>query len=159
MAGESSGNSTPEQGTSREFYTSTKNNPCSFCRRSAYPVRELIYEDWDYVSYASWDPVSNYHYIVIPRKHTPCAKKLSSVHLPVIERMAEIGRQILTDRGCDLRSSLIGFSWHPLIRVSHLHMHVISPAKNINWFQYIFIYNKYFIKSPEFIVDYIKNKP
>ncbi len=139
--------------------SSTGSN-CVFCRICSQGKQELLYEDSEFVCFADRKPVSTHHFLVVPRKHITGAGQLTSSDQSMVERMAQIGKQVLSDSGGDIEHSVLGFHWPPLVTVKHLHMHVISPVNQMKWIHRAFIFkkNSYFFSSPEYMVDYLKSK-
>lgn len=141
--------------------SSVQDLKCVFCKICSDPKQEVVYEDSDFVCLADKKPVSTHHYLVVPRKHITGPGQLTSADQSMVKRMADIGRQVLVDCGCDIEGSVLGFHWPPLITIKHLHMHVLSPASQMKWIHRVFVFKKdsYFFSSPEYVINYIKNKP
>lgn len=51
----------------------------------------------------------------------------------LVEKMIAQGKRILINKGGDVNDSRIGFHWPPFNSISHLHLHVISPASEIKF--------------------------
>ena len=58
---------------------------------------------------------------------------LTHEHLPLVERMGAIARQVLAEQGADPEDARLGFHWPPFILVRHLHMHILSPPSSLGW--------------------------
>ena len=147
---------------SAEISTSQLTNPnCIFCKiaRKESPA-EVVYEDSDYVCFVDRKPCSTHHYLVVPRQHIQDPRVLTSSHTPMVERMAEIGKQVLEERGGRLEEVRLGFHWPPFIFVKHLHLHVISPESAMGWINRNIVFRKdsYVFSSPAYMVNYLKKK-
>jgi hypothetical protein len=79
----------------------------------------------------------------------------------MVERMAEIGKQVLEERGGTLDEARMGFHWPPFIFVKHLHLHIISPESAMGWINKNIVFRKdsYVFSSPAYMVNYLKTKP
>ena len=137
-------------------------NPnCIFCKICCKEsTAEVVYEDSDYVCFVDRKPCSTHHYLVVPRQHIEGPGMLSSSHIPMVERMAEIGKQVLEERGGNADQARMGFHWPPFILVKHLHLHVISPESAMGWVSRNIVFRKdsYVFSSPEYMVKYLKTK-
>lgn len=63
--------------------------------------------------------------------------------------MIEVGKNVLQENGGDFNDVLLGFHRPPFNSVGHLHLHIISPASQMNflsrlifkpntwWFQHV----------------------
>ena len=131
---------------------------CKICSKEA--PAEIVYEDPDYVCFVDRKPASTHHYLVTPRRHIQDSRSLTASHIPMVERMAEIGRQMLEERGESVDKARFGFHWPPFVLVKHLHLHVISPESGMGWLNRTVIFRKdsYFFNSPNSMINYIKSK-
>lgn len=48
--------------------------------------------------------------------------------------MVQIGKKVLEDNGGDVNDVRLGFHCPPFNSISHLHLHVISPASEMGFF-------------------------
>lgn len=48
-----------------------------------------------------------------------------------MEKLVSEGKRILLEKGANLNDVLMGFHWPPFNTVSHLHLHLISPASEL----------------------------
>ena len=153
----------PDAATARVEDGSTPSSTlnCIFCKICSKESKaEILYEDSDYVCFVDRKPASTHHYLVVPRQHIRDPRELNSSHIPLVERMMEIGKQVLGEREGNSEEARIGFHWPPLILVKHLHLHVISPESEMGWLNRNVIFRKdsYFFISPPYMVDYLKKK-
>ncbi|XP_015906698.2 adenosine 5'-monophosphoramidase HINT3 [Parasteatoda tepidariorum] len=104
-------------------------NCCVFCKiaHGKDPDTDLLYKDNNYVAFRSIKPAASHHYLVVPKNHIKDAVGLKPHHIPMLEQMEYIGKEVLSQLGGDLNSSRLGYHWPPFISVPHLHLHVISP--------------------------------
>lgn len=120
---------TPE-GTSSEAQIES----CIFCKIVAGkdPKTTLLYQDEDYVVFQDIHPASTHHYLIVPRKHLKDVKSLTYNDIPIVNRLVEIGKQVLEQRGGSVDASRFGFHWPPFTSISHLHLHVIAPSADMS---------------------------
>ena len=148
--------------TSGVIKSASDNPNCIFCQIcSKEKEAEILYEDSDFVCFPDRTPVSTRHYLVVPRQHIVGAGELSSSDIPLVQRMAGIGKQVLAEKGGNAEEARMGFHWPPLVTIKHLHLHIISPEREMNWLnrKLVFRKNSYFFSSPEYLLNFIKNKP
>lgn len=134
---------------------------CVFCRiASKKTPTELLYEDGDYVCFVDRKPASTHHYLVIPRHHIRDPHSLTPEHVPLVEKMAEIGMQVLRERGGNTEEARIGFHWPPFVFVKHLHLHIVGPESNMGWLSRTIVFRKdsFAFYSPTRMIEYIRNK-
>ena len=134
---------------------------CIFCKICCKESpADVVYEDSDYVCFVDRTPCSTHHYLVVPRQHIQSPGVLSSSHTPMVERMADIGKQVLEERGGNLEEARMGFHWPPFIFVKHLHLHVISPERAMGWINRNIVFRKdsYVFSSPTYMMNYLKKK-
>ncbi|XP_057678187.1 adenosine 5'-monophosphoramidase HINT3-like isoform X2 [Corythoichthys intestinalis] len=96
---------------------------CSFCQivQSQTDTEILI------------SPGAGHHYLVITRTHISNCKALRAEHIPTVERMAEMGRNVLEkNKVRDLNDVRLGFHVPPFSSVPHLHLHALAPASKMN---------------------------
>lgn len=134
---------------------------CIFCKICCKESpAEIVYEDSDYVCFVDRKPCSTHHYLVVPRQHIQGPGVLCSSHTPMVEHMADIGKQVLQERGGTPEEARIGFHWPPFLLVKHLHLHVISPENSMGWINRNIVFRKdsFVFSSPTYMVDYLKKK-
>lgn len=146
-----------------EICTSTSQDfNCIFCKICSKKERaEILYEDSDFVCFVDRKPASTHHYLVVPRQHIVGAGQLTSAHESLVQRMTDIGKQVLVERGGNIEGARLGIHWPPLVMVKHLHMHIISPESQMSWLNRVLVFRKdsYFFSSPDGLISYIKAKP
>lgn len=132
---------------------------CTFCRIITKQLHsEIVYEDSEYICFTDRSPASTHHYLVVPRQHIRDARALSTDQLPIIERMAELGKRVLAERGGSVDDVRMGFHWPPFLMVRHIHLHVISPASQMGWLHrnIVFRQDSFAFTSPTATIDYLR---
>lgn len=132
---------------------------CVFCQIVAKEAAaEILYEDAEFVCFRDIAPVAPHHYQLIPRNHIKDAKALTRDHIPMVERMAEVGKQVLSQQGANVQDSRIGFHWPPFVKVHHLHMHLLSPMEGMSWYfkSFLFRRDSFAFVTASWTIDYLK---
>lgn len=156
----SSSSSSPDP-TSPAVSDNSTNPNCIFCKICCKQApAKVVYEDSDYVCFVDRKPASTHHYLVVPRRHIPDARVLTSDHIPMVQRMTEIGQQVLEERGGKMEEARLGFHWPPVLLVKHLHLHVISPERQMGWLNRVLVFRKdsYVFSSPDYMINYLQTK-
>lgn len=133
---------------------------CVFCRITTKDVpAEIVYEDTDFVVFIDRKPASTHHYLVIPRNHIRDPGSLTREHVGLVERMVELGKQVLTEKGGRVEEARMGFHWPPFLLVRHLHLHVIGPESNMGWLSRNIVFRKdsFVFSSHTSTIEYIRN--
>ena len=77
----------------------------------------------------------------------------------MVERMIAVGTDYLRSVDGDMEDLRLGFHWPPFTSISHLHLHVISPGKNMGMIaSLIFRPNSYWFVTAEWLLHYLRNK-
>ncbi|XP_060947231.1 adenosine 5'-monophosphoramidase HINT3-like [Limanda limanda] len=108
---------------------------CVFCliANDLDKETEIISENKWMVCFRDIYPAAPHHYLVVPRQHILDYLSLDSGDIGFIERMTEMGRNVLRDQGItDMRDTRLGFHIPPYISVGHLHLHVLAPSSQIS---------------------------
>ena len=145
----------------KDIHTPTNAPNCIFCKIcSKEAPGEIKYEDSDYVCFEDRKPVSTCHYLVVPRQHIRDPRTLTSKDIPMVERMVEIGKQVLEEHGSNVEEARMGFHWPPFIFVKHLHLHIISPASGMSWLNrnIVFRSDSLVFSTPSYMLNYLKTK-
>ena len=132
---------------------------CIFCKIIAKEKEaNVVFENSEFVCFTDHKPASTHHYLVVPRQHLRDPKSLTSEHIPVVEKMVGIGKEVLTSNGGTLEDARLGFHWPPFVLVRHLHLHVIAPTSAMGWFSrsVIFRENSFAFVTPGWLVDHLK---
>ena len=117
---------------------------CIYCQIASgqKPETELLYNDKQYICFRNTEPASKHHYLIVPIAHHPVASYLTQEHTGMVQRMIDVGKNVLKTQGGDMDDCRMGFHWSPFTSVEHLHMHVISPVSEMGFF------NKHLIYGP-----------
>ena len=133
---------------------------CVFCRIATKNApAEIVYEDTEFVVFIDRKPASTHHYLVIPRHHIRDPGSLTGEHVSLVERMVEIGKQVLTERGGRVEEARMGFHWPPFILVRHLHLHVIGPESSMGWLSRNLVFRKdsFVFTSHTWLIEHLRN--
>ncbi|XP_051909010.1 adenosine 5'-monophosphoramidase HINT3-like [Hippocampus zosterae] len=105
-----------------------------FEARPAFALTRLcVLKDEELVCFRDVKPAADHHYLVIPRTHIDDCDALRAQHIPMVERMAEMGRGVLEkNKVRDLEDIRLGFHVPPFCSVPHLHLHALAPASKMN---------------------------
>ena len=136
-----------------------REDKCVFCQivHKELPAA-ILYEDAEFVCFRDIDPDAPQHYQVIPRNHIKNAKSLTRDHVPMVERMAKVGEQVLSQQGVNVQDSRIGFHWPPFVQINHLHMHLLSPMEGMSWYKKSFSFRQdsFNFVTVTWLIDYLK---
>lgn len=105
-------------------------------------------------------PAAEHHLLICPREHIPNAKSLTSMHIPFVENLVEIGKQVLQEQHADVDKARFGFHWPPFCTISHLHMHAISPEdqiKTLYWLCGVFSPGTPWFKSADWVIEHLRS--
>lgn len=116
---------------------SSNKRTCVFCRIAQGEMKpgrkenpqELLFENEQVVAFADGSPVSDWHVLVIPKRHARTCWDLTPALLEEIERVAQeliSGSERLSDPPPpNTNYFLTFFSRPPFVSVGHAHLHVI----------------------------------
>lgn len=148
-------------GKMAEANAANEKTGCVFCDiASGKSDGEVVYSDDDYICFRDIKPHASHHYLVIPKKHYGNAKYLQSEQCSVIERMYEIGKQVITEKNCDLSDCRFGFHWPPFQSIEHLHLHALGPLSSMSFLskRMVFRHNYPFV-TVDWTLEYLlRNK-
>lgn len=133
---------------------------CIFCKIvDGKTDTELLYNDDDYVCFRDIHPRAHHHYLVVPKAHLLNVKRLSADHVPVVEKMAEIGREVLQQQfNGDCSDSKLGYHWPPMIMIEHLHLHVMAPESEMSFFTRSLYFGSLVFVNTDWTVKYLLSK-
>ncbi|KAI9493566.1 HIT-like domain-containing protein [Zychaea mexicana] len=107
---------------------------CPFCQVSVDNGFRIVHEDDHLIAFHDRSPGAKVHLLIIPRAHITTVKALDNSHVPLLEKMMDLGRKLLSDQGFkpdDDTQARFGFHVPPFNSINHLHMHVQGlPYKN-----------------------------
>ncbi|XP_064485316.1 adenosine 5'-monophosphoramidase HINT3-like [Ornithodoros turicata] len=115
--------------------TLSGSHSCIFCRivRREDPKTVVLFQDEDHVVFRDIHPAAKHHYLVIPKRHIKDPKCLTHSDIPLVQRLVEVGKQVLQQQGGAVDSLRVGFHWPPFNSIAHLHLHVISPVEELSY--------------------------
>jgi len=99
---------------------------CIFCNVSKENGFKIVFEDNRFVAFEDINPASAHHFQVVPKEHISSVKDLGIDDVQLVEKMADIGHQVLDARNVPRSHRKLGFHIPPYYSVAHLHMHVQS---------------------------------
>ncbi|GAA6032962.1 hypothetical protein JCM8097_000069 [Rhodosporidiobolus ruineniae] len=108
-----------------ELVTGTKEG-CIFCDVRVEKGFGVVYEGPEFVVFRDRSPGSKVHLLAVPRKHVDNVKTLVPEDRAMIERMKQVGRQVLVKVGVPEGEQRLGFHIPPFFSVNHLHLHLLS---------------------------------
>ncbi|GAB1610654.1 histidine triad nucleotide-binding protein 3-like [Argonauta hians] len=133
---------------------------CVFCDICAgrCDKEKILYEDTDIVVFPDIRPVTTHHYLVTSKQHIRDAKHLTGDNVTLVEKMVHVGKQVLEEKGGNVDDIRMGFHWPPFHSVNHLHLHVISPLKEMGLVaRTMFKLNSFWFVSPVWVLARLKN--
>nr|ACO14621.1 Histidine triad nucleotide-binding protein 3 [Caligus clemensi] len=105
---------------------------CIFCQIGGRQLESrILYEDDKFVAFPDRSPAAEHHYLIIPKDYMPKVSLLRPSDTHLLESMGAIAKQVLEENGASVSDAKIGFHW-PIVSVTHLHLHAISPASKMN---------------------------
>ncbi|XP_035258588.1 histidine triad nucleotide-binding protein 3 [Anguilla anguilla] len=113
---------------------------CIFCKIVSKEIdTELLHNDEELSCFRDIKPGAPHHYLVVPTRHVGNCKSLRKEHVPLVEKMVEMGKTMLQKNGItDLDDIRLGFHRPPFCSVTHLHLHVMAPASQMGLMSRIF---------------------
>ncbi|KAG9328789.1 hypothetical protein JZ751_010653 [Albula glossodonta] len=107
---------------------------CVFCKiANREKDAEILESDEELCCFPDVKPGAQHHYLVIPRMHLGNCLSLRKEHVPLVQRMMEMGKAVLQkSHVTDLTDIRLGFHVPPFSSVPHLHLHVLAPASQMD---------------------------
>ncbi|KAF5279067.1 hypothetical protein FQA39_LY05745 [Lamprigera yunnana] len=126
---------------------------CVFCNITD-GESTIIFEDEDIVIIKDIKPAAQHHYLAIPKIHIPNVKALKKEDIQLVEKLVEVGMRVLEEKGCNLNDVCVGFHIPPFNSISHLHLHLITPASEMNFIsRMIFRPNTWWFNTAQVILN------
>eukprot|EP00298_Acanthocystis_sp_HF-20_P014294 c20711_g1_i2.p1 GENE.c20711_g1_i2~~c20711_g1_i2.p1 ORF type:complete len:198 (+),score=59.44 c20711_g1_i2:22-594(+) len=85
----------------------------------------FLYSDSEIVVLQDKKPAGEHHYLVLPREEIIHVDQLRPKHIPLLQKMWEVGKNILIEKGQDPNKGIYVFHLPLYTSVPHLHLHVI----------------------------------
>ncbi|XP_029532405.1 adenosine 5'-monophosphoramidase HINT3-like isoform X3 [Oncorhynchus nerka] len=81
--------------------SSDMEDTCVFCviAENQDKDTEIVKQDSELVCFRDINPAAPHHYLVVPKKHIVSCFSLFKEHVKLVERMAEMGRAVLQEKG------------------------------------------------------------
>ncbi|CAJ0582322.1 unnamed protein product, partial [Mesorhabditis spiculigera] len=135
---------------------------CSFCDIVTNKKDQHLATSDKCVVIKDKSPKAPHHYLVLSRAHINKPTDLTYADVDLIKEMETAGREVLrvelkakgeADTVEDMLR--IGFHWPPMVRVNHLHMHVLYPVKDLGFFSKMLVFKpgKVFKESGKLIQE------
>ncbi|XP_074540716.1 adenosine 5'-monophosphoramidase HINT3-like [Halichoeres trimaculatus] len=107
---------------------------CPFCEIvNDNTDTEILLSDDKLLCFRDIKPGATHHYLVIPRTHIDYCKALKADDIPLVERMVQMGWQVLEKHKVSCLDDVrMGFHLPPFSSVPHLHLHVLAPASKMD---------------------------
>ncbi|TNN02287.1 adenosine 5'-monophosphoramidase HINT3 [Takifugu rubripes] len=134
---------------------------CIFCKIVNKEMEtELLHCDEEMSCFKDIRPGAPHHYLVVPTKHVGNCKSLSKEHVPLVQRMVELGKEILQKNNVtDLSDVRFGFHWPPFCSVTHLHLHILAPASQMGFMsRLVYRLNSYWFITADQLIELLTSK-
>ncbi|KAM9339083.1 adenosine 5'-monophosphoramidase HINT3-like [Symphorus nematophorus] len=135
---------------------------CIFCliANDRDEETQIIKKDKELVCFRDIYPAAPHHYLVVPVQHIESCNSLHRGHIGLVERMAEMGKAVLRERGItDTEDIRLGFHQPPYTSVDHLHLHVLAPSSQISqYLEYKFVPKTYRFVTEKCLLNHLKSK-
>ncbi|XP_065154634.1 adenosine 5'-monophosphoramidase HINT3 [Paramisgurnus dabryanus] len=129
---------------------------CIFCKIiNGEMGTELLHNDEEISCFRDIHPGAPHHYLVVPTKHVGNCKSLGKEHIPLVEKMVEMGKEILRKNNVtDLNDVRFGFHWPPFCSVTHLHLHVLAPTSQMGFLsRLVYRLNSYWFVTADQLLE------
>lgn len=101
-----------------------RNVPIAGLRNAMSDHGNQVYADDLCVAIADKYPKARHHWLVLPKEDIPTIKSLRMNHLPILEHLEKVGRNLISDN--DLQEAHFRLGYHAVPSMAQLHLHVIS---------------------------------
>ncbi|XP_037796105.1 histidine triad nucleotide-binding protein 3-like [Penaeus monodon] len=138
----------------------TDRGKCVFCRIcDGVEPNNILHQDDEFVVFPDIRPAAPHHYLIVPRHHYIDVKNLSADHIPMVEKMVSLSKEVLTAQGGCESTARLGFHWPPFHTVSHLHLHIIAPEGEMGFIaRGMFKKDSFWFVSPETAIQRLRQK-
>ncbi|KAK5642595.1 hypothetical protein RI129_008762 [Pyrocoelia pectoralis] len=129
---------------------------CIFCN-IILGKEGLIYEDDEMIIFKDIKPAAQYHYLAVPKRHIKNVNELTTNDKELVEKLINVGKQVLQESGADINDLRMGFHVPPFNSISHLHLHLITPTSGMGFLsRRIFQPNTWWFATAEYILENLK---
>ncbi|XP_078068947.1 adenosine 5'-monophosphoramidase HINT3 isoform X1 [Mustelus asterias] len=135
---------------------------CIFCKiGNKEESVDLLHWDEQFACFRDIRPGAPHHYLVVPRKHIANCKSLKKEHISTVEKMVNIGENVLQQNGIDdLTDVRLGFHWPPFCTINHLHLHVLAPASQMGFIsRMVYRANSYWFITVDQLIKKLTSLP
>ncbi|XP_071541693.1 adenosine 5'-monophosphoramidase HINT3-like isoform X1 [Panulirus ornatus] len=145
---------------SSQLSQSGERGKCTFCRIcDGLEPSNIVHQDEEFVVFPDIRPAAPHHYLILPRHHYRDAKSLTEEHIPMVEKMVSLSKEVLTAQGGSPATARLGFHWPPFHSISHLHLHIIAPEDEMGFIaRGIFKANSFWFVTPETVMQRLQGK-
>ncbi|VEN47676.1 unnamed protein product [Callosobruchus maculatus] len=129
---------------------------CIFCKIIAgESPGQILLDDDETVVFKDIKPAAKYHYLAVPKEHIININYLTSPeHKALLEKLIENGKRVVVEQGGDVDDIRLGFHCPPFNSISHLHLHVISPASDMGFYsRLVFKPNTWWFQTVDGILE------
>ncbi|KAK9874374.1 hypothetical protein WA026_002721 [Henosepilachna vigintioctopunctata] len=133
---------------------------CIFCKIiSGTEPAQVCYQDDEFLAFRDIKPVAKIHFLVIPKQHFVSVNSLNADNISLVERMKECGKNIINELGGDITDIRLGFHCPPFNSIKHLHLHCISPTKDMSFLHNLmFRPNSWWFSTVDQTLENLKSK-
>ncbi|XP_034839005.1 adenosine 5'-monophosphoramidase HINT3-like [Maniola hyperantus] len=133
----------------------TEKSTCIFCNiANKLENTEILFEDDDVCVFRDIKPASDYHVLIIPKRHIEDAKSLTSADKGLVEKLLTTAKELLSKNNLSVEDARFGYHWPPFRSVKHLHLHAIAPESKMGMIgRMVFKKDSYWFVSPEYVVS------
>ncbi|KAG0714509.1 Histidine triad nucleotide-binding protein 3 [Chionoecetes opilio] len=133
---------------------------CLFCRIcDGLEPSNIVHQDEEFVVFPDIRPAAPHHYLVLTREHITDAKCLTREHIPLVEKMTTLSKEVLVTQGGSPDTARLGFHWPPFHSISHLHLHIIAPESEMGLIgRAMFKSNSFWFVTPEKVIEQLQKK-
>jgi len=105
---------------------------CIFCKIAAGEIpSKKLYEDVDMLAFWDIRPLSQVHFLVIPKKHIESILELDAADTLLVGKMFHKAKELAKEQGCAIKGGnfLINAKTDGGQTVDHLHIHFLGGRK------------------------------
>ncbi|GAA5945946.1 hypothetical protein JCM10213_006197 [Rhodosporidiobolus nylandii] len=99
---------------------------CVFCDVSVEKGFRVVWENDEFIIFRDRSPGSRVHLLALPRRHVDNVKTLRAEDAGMVQRMKQVGQEVLLREGVPEGEQRLGFHIPPFFSVNHLHLHLLS---------------------------------
>ncbi|XP_050706472.1 adenosine 5'-monophosphoramidase HINT3-like [Eriocheir sinensis] len=152
--------SPPQSESAQTQGQSSTRAKCLFCRIcDGLEPSNIVHQDEEFVVFPDIRPAAPHHFLVVTREHITDPKCLTKEHIPTVEKMMALSKEVLVTQGGSPDTARLGFHWPPFHTVSHLHLHIIAPESEMGLIgRAMFKANSFWFVTPEKVIEQLQKK-